>query len=285
MKFADITKSVGDAWAFLVPPIMQCGLIYLLAHYLDPVRTERYINAMVNGLRSMGSTVDAMRNALGPYGLTTLVPIVSFIAVVAAMYVLSGPILSVCANLPPSFFFRPDVLIARSASREELLLVLRWFPAAPNFGTAYSLATSALKSTQDVTTEDFWATRIQLYGKIQGLTKFALVTTLILAITDIRLGNSVTVILGKVVVVVCAAAMVWAVSGIAVLYHNEQAFFEQWRAIRVQMQHDSSALLQAELSPEETTKIETAQRRRTRWWGIQFGSSYRLRWLQHTLWP
>src|SRR5438874_13774191 len=98
MKFSDITMAAHDAWTFAWPPLVLCGIAYLVAHFFNPDGTDYFLQMLGTSAKSYGAKLDSIKSLLQLYELTKLVPVISLVLVIGFLYLLNGPIAASVSN-------------------------------------------------------------------------------------------------------------------------------------------------------------------------------------------
>lgn len=279
MQFSDITKAVHDAWTFSWPPLVMCAIAYLVSRHLNAAGTGRAIESLTANIKAYGVQLDSARSLLEPYGITTLIPIVSAVAVIGFLYILNGPITILASKLPPHVSYSPDTLLSRSMSDQEKLVLLRKYPAANGFNAAYYMALQEHSPTQT-------SNRAELNYKIGNFIKFALLAALVLLVVNVIQGVSVGSQLLRFMLLLLLLAPLWCVNFVSLLRNQENQFHHEWAAVRVQLLADSRSLLEKEQSQMEKEVFEALSRDRgRRWWRVYLFDPHAVTWFRYTFFP
>lgn len=281
-RFSDLTASIQDAWVFLLLPLIQCLAIYLISHSLNPSGTHVVIQQSLTALGNAGTLLsDTMNNkALDIFGLRTVIPVISVVALLAFLFLLRGPTLNLISSvLPPQVVFREDVFVLQKFPESHSLLIMHHYPEAASFSEAYQLA--CLDAGRPEANERYWMNRSANGAFLQGLAKFALVVAVVIAFLDVKVGDMpFGSQLAKLLPTVIVILLVWIIGVLAIVSTTEQALFEKvHRIIR--------SLKKEPVNPTPASSSDTAMVRLDlgrRWWWLQF-SSYSLTWLRQILWP
>lgn len=281
MQFSDITKAVHDVWTFSWPPIVLLLVIYFVSKYLNSDGTRESLGWLSETAKFYGGRLNELKDILEPYGLTKLIPVISAIAVIGMFYLLNGPVTIVASNLPPHISYSPDIALERSMSEEEKLVLLRKFPTADHFNSAYYMALNSYKPSEEPKSG-----RADLNHKIDNFIKFAALTTIILFFINIKFGSPIFSQLGKSLLLITILIPIWGINFTILLKKQEQQFFDEWNTVRVELLKDSKKLIELDASEEETNIInQFRENREKRWWRIYFFDPHFIPWFKYTFFP
>jgi hypothetical protein len=280
MQFSDIIIAVQDAWNFIWPPLVLCGIAYFVSHFFNANGTNGYLEKLVALGKDYGSKLEDLRALLEPYGLNRFVPVVSLVLAIAFFYLLNVPLTAAVSSLPPHLSYRPDQLIGETMSNEERLLLLRKYPTAESFNQAYYLALEDAESETEVVTR---RNRAEIYYKIHDFLKFALVVAVVIVVINMKLGLGARSQLTKLVVMGLLLGVLWFGSLLGLLYHQEQQFYDEWSPIHLSLQKDAATILSEPATDDETGRLEVEKG--VRWWQVYLFDPYLITWMRRTLFP
>jgi hypothetical protein len=256
MQFSDLTKAIHDAWTFSWPPIIVCVIFIWVSRYLNPKGTHQMIKALAEKVKINRAQVESVRLLLEPYGLTKLIPVVSAVALIGFLYVVNGPLLQIASKLPPHISYQPDVLIYKSISQEEKLVLLRKYPAAESFNSAYYMALRGRKTGNSVATPN----RAEFNYKVELFIKFAFLSAMALVVMNVKHGLPFWSQLLKVVFMAALVSPIWFVNFVSLLRNQENQFYDEWAAVRIELLAHSQTLLEKNESVREKDILEQLTR-------------------------
>lgn len=282
MQFSDITKAIHDAWTFAWPPLVLCLIAYLVARYLNHDLTLQFVSNIFNSLKDYGKQIEGVRDILEPYGLTKLVPIVFAVAVIGFLYILNAPVTVLASKLPPHLSYSPDILLSRSMSEDEKLVLVRKFPAANSFNSAYYMALKTYGKPMGENNPSF----AEINYKVDNFIKFAAIISLVAAFFFVKNGSSLVGQMLKILMLLVILSPIWAINLLQLLKNQENQFYNEWNDVRVELLKDADKLLESEKDDEEKQIIERASEQRgKRWWRVTVYDPYYIDWLKYTIFP
>lgn len=212
MRFKDITTSIQDAWAFVAIPLAQCAAIYLVALLLDPSAALGVQNNALRAAQHLGTELTNAKQVLEPFGLTSLIPIGSFVTVIAFLFLLREPLLNQVSAIPPWLICTPAQLILEKLSNADIALILRRYPSARSFNEACSFAL-ADASQMTPSRISYWGERTATGYEMLSLVKFAFIVSIVLWFSTVtRTGNPWSLGVLKLLVVLMALGVMWCLA-------------------------------------------------------------------------
>lgn len=277
MKFSDITAAVHDAWQFSWPPVVACLVAYYIVAFLYPAGLRAAIGRVRSVLSASRGSVSDLREAIQPFGLTTLIPFVALVFVIAFLYLMNMAAMGWSSELPPYLSYRPDRLLWDRMGEKEKVLLFRKYPTAERFDRAYYMGFEEHRAKGS---RDSGPSRAENYYKLQNFTKFAAAVALLTVVVAARRRELSVRLLGKASLLLVAAAAIWTVGLVGLLYQQEQQFVQDWTAVRSDLQTDASKLLEKEITAEEKARIRESAS--GPWWQLYAFDPYRVDWIKRT---
>ncbi|MCM7491576.1 hypothetical protein UXO14_13995 [Enterobacter hormaechei] len=283
VQFSELTKMTQDIWSFVWPPLAICIIAYFVAHYFHPVGTKNVLRNAVASAKAYGIKLERTRAILEPYGLTKLVPVISVIVLASFMFILNGPISNLVENIPPYISYQPDLLISKTMSEDQQLVLIRKYPMTHGLNEAYYLASENTELENKI---EFKYDRVTFWYQAHLLLKFAFVFSVIMLVISLKNGLSKGKQFAKFFLMSVFLSVLWIICLTSLLYQQEQEIYDESRRVILFLNKDATAILAYPINDEERKKLSpTWNQREERWWKIYFFDSDRLKWIQRTLYP
>ena len=197
MQFGDITRAINDAWLFIWPPFVMVIIAYLCSKSLSKYGTNKALIVLWNMVKATATHFESIKKVMEVYGLSKLIPLISLVFVISILYLLQGPVTTICSKLPPHIYIRPSIIIERG-NKDDLLLLLRKYPTADSIGDAYGLAEDTLHSSEKYMETRY--DRLYIHVRIQQFIKFGWFCLLILFIIHWLHGESFFLLVRRLLV-------------------------------------------------------------------------------------
>jgi hypothetical protein len=279
MKFGDITSAVHDAWLFFWPPLLACVIAYSVAIFIYPTGVQGLSTQAGLAVTQYGDSLEEIRKAIEPFGITPLIPLLSLIGLIAFLYLVSIVSMVWSDRLPPHLSYQPERLLIDWITEKEKLLLFRKYPTAEDFNNAFRMAMEDARQKDN--DQEMLPSRAENYYKLHYFVKFAVAVAGLTLILAARSGDASLDLFGRVLVVAVASAVIWALGLIGLLYAQEQDFYREWSATkRAILQEDTSKLLKKDATPEEEEKLSMVPK--GRWWRVYAFDPYRVNWFKRT---
>jgi hypothetical protein len=279
MQFSDLTKTIQNAWEFSWPPVIISLIFYWIAHFLNPVGTQKNGDEITAKIRSYGSRIENFRTLLEPYGLTKLVPVVSAVLVIGTLFIVNGPLLDLAGKLPPHIDFTPENLIAQTMSDEDKLLLLRKYPAAVDFTDAFYMAW--MEHTKDKSTQI--DNEAGLNFIIDNFIKLTVVYLIVLYAINLKSEKKIWSQSLKALLVAIILSVIWVFNFISLLKNQQNQFLNEWSAVRGALQKDAAVLMKDQGAPSEEMMYKMQSNEKPeKWWRFYIYDPYDLQWFKQT---
>jgi hypothetical protein len=279
-KFSAITAAVYDAWQFSWPPVIASAIANVVVSFIYPSGFQNLTHSVVAAIIQYAGSMAEFGTALETLGLKPLIPIVSFVLLIALLYLVTM-IVVWFSNLPPYIAYNPDHLFFHRISDKERLLLFRKYPLAEDFNQAYYMALK--DSKKEIEHEEFYSSRAANYYQFHNFLKFAVgvicLTVLVAAINH----DASLVLLRRAFVLLMIVPFFWVLGLVGLLYAQEQDFNLQGDAIRSLLQADVATLLKKKMTSEEKAKLSRTPT--VRWWSIYVFNRYPIYWFKRTFRP
>jgi len=227
-------------------------------------------------LTASNGSVVALREAMQPLGLTSLIPFVALVFVIAFLFLVNTVSMVWSRELPPYLSYQQDRLLFERFGEKEKLILFRKYPTADHFNSAYHMALEEYRAEA----RNPGPFRTEVYNKLHSLIKFAAVVAILTVAIATRNHDLSLTIIGKAVFTGVIAVVLWTLGLVALLYEQEQEFWRQWSRVRSKLLAESSTLLEKEITDDERHKLNKAVGRR--WWRLYAFDPDRVRWFKMT---
>ncbi len=273
MGFAEIRKTVEDAWNFCWPPLVAIVIALVILRLVYPGSND-LVQAAMNALRNGSNSVNRLRGLLAPYGLSKLIPLLLLIALTAALFIINNVLLGGAAKLPPYLSLQPEVLLQDRMRDEEKLLLFRTHPTAENLNAAYSMALEDLGERREPRYSGAGA-----YYMMIKFEKFALACVVLAFLVAAR-NHAGFVAALRSIPILLILFIIWALTFVGLLYETEQDLGRTWNTVRVSLQPKADDILSPPMTAVEKNKIDS--RASGQWWHLYLFDTYKISWFKRT---
>jgi hypothetical protein len=279
MQFSDLTKTIQNAWEFSWPPVITGLLFYWIAHYLNPDGAKKKIEEINVKIRDYGSRIETFRTLLEPYGLTKMVPAVSAVIVVGALFFVNGPLLDLAGKLPPHLDFSPENLIIQTISDDDKLLLLKKYPSASDVTDAFYMAW--MEYMKDKSSQSDNQAGVNFI--IDNFIKLTVVYLAVVYIINLKSKQPFWSQSLKTLIIAVMLAVVWSINFVSLLKNQQNQFLSEWSSVRGAMQKDAAALMKTQEAPSQEIILKMqANQEQKKWWRFYIVDPYDLQWFQQT---
>ncbi|OZI06611.1 hypothetical protein BWI93_19215 [Siphonobacter sp. BAB-5385] len=272
MNFQAIIDAIHQAWSFAWPPISFIVISLLIIYFLNPVMALNRFRGVLHHLRTFGANFKEAQEVLEPFGLTKLIPLISAIIFIFILYLINGPYLTICKQIPPHLGFREGVLVESLTTFQEKIQIIRMYPRCVDFNQAYFLAVAKLlPKDYDL----YHLDKIAFYERMIGLIKCLIPVTVIFLIYNWK---SVLPFWNKVLRFVCVImTLSLSLYGVIIAhrYHKEMHHKVEINAIR-DVLADKPWSSTPDLTSYEKSKF--VDHTNERWYIVYFIASERIEW-------
>lgn len=274
MNFQAIIDAIHQAWSFAWPPISFLVISLLIIYFLNPVMALNRFRLVLHHLRTFGTQFKKAQEVLEPFGLTKLIPLISAIIFIFILYLINGPYLTICKQIPPHLGFREGVLVESLTTFQEKVQIIRMYPRCIDFNQAYFLAVAKLlQKDYDL----YHLDKIAFYERMIGLIKSLIPVTIFFLFYNWKstLATSNKVIRFLCVLGILALSLYGVI--IAHRYHKEMHHKVELNAVRDALADKEWSAI-SKLTVYEKSKF--IDHKYERWYIVYFIASERIEWFK-----
>ncbi|WEW98422.1 hypothetical protein P3T65_01580 [Pseudomonas nitroreducens] len=282
MQFSEITKTVQDVWDFSWPPVITCLIFFWIADSLNEEGARDSLRYLLSQAEAYGQKVESIRIILEPYGLTTIIPFVSLVALIGSFYILNGPLTKLSYLIPPYISFRPFLHLVRGMTEKDKILLIRKYPSTDDITSAYNLADSENK----ILNPSAYNYSNQLTFKVESFIKLGFIALISMTALNVWSRATPWEITTGFLKVFSILSTLWVLNFTILLWTIQQALWKQWSLIRIKLLIDSPTALDKEPTEAEIYKIQPpylgSSPTESRWWKVYFINRIFFEWIKYT---